>query len=113
MSKRCSTVVRVSLSAAVVAWCFTLVRVARTCSVPGAVNQASKRRNIRYTFAITAVTQAAEGAKVLDRPTDLDLSGVVKAINFGETANQAIGGVIFRAAPANSTVDGVKWSILG
>jgi len=51
---------------------------------------------------------AGANAEVLDQPTDLNLSGVIKAINFGETANQAIGGVTFRAAPANSTVDGVK-----
>jgi len=33
--------------------------------------------------------QAAEVAKVLDQPMDLNLSGVIKAINFGETAYQA------------------------
>ena len=32
-----------------------LVRVARTCSVRDAVNHESKRRNSRYTFAVTAV----------------------------------------------------------
>jgi len=69
--------VRVSFSAAVVAWCFT-------------------------------PTQAAEGAKVLDQPSDLDLTGVVKAINFGNSSDQTISGVRFRAAPANATVDGVK-----
>jgi len=51
---------------------------------------------------------AGANAAVLDQPADLDLKDAVKVINFGETANQAIGGVTFRAAPANSTVDGVK-----
>ena len=51
---------------------------------------------------------AVAGAEVLDQPSDLDLTGVVKAINFGKTTDQVIGGVTFRASPANLTVDGVK-----
>ena len=37
-----------------------LVRVARTCSVRDAVNHESKRRNNRYTFAVTALERPEE-----------------------------------------------------
>ncbi|KKM53408.1 hypothetical protein LCGC14_1554280, partial [marine sediment metagenome] len=62
-------------------------------------------------FVLGAVT-LAEG-KVIDSPGGLDLKDVVKAINFGITTDQVIGGVTFRAAGANSTVDGVKNTALG
>jgi len=55
---------------------------------------------------VSAVVEA--NAKVLDQPTDLDLSGVIKAINFGKTTDQVIGPVKFHAAAANTTVNGVK-----
>lgn len=45
---------------------------------------------------------AVAGTEVLDQPTDLDLTDVVKAINFGDTTDQEIGGVAFLAAPAIS-----------
>jgi len=59
-------------------------------------------------FVVLWSAGAAAGAEVLDQPTDLDLTGVVKAINFGDTSDQVIDGVTFLAAPANSVVDGVK-----
>jgi alpha-N-acetylglucosaminidase len=43
----------------------------------------------------------------LDEPTDLDLTNVVKAINFGNTTNQTIGGTTFKASGSNTTVDNV------
>ncbi len=57
---------------------------------------------------LALLMSAAVNAEVLDEPADLDLGGAVKAINFGVTTDQAIGGVMFLAAPVNSTVDGVK-----
>jgi len=58
--------------------------------------------------ALLVSAAARTDAKVLDQPSDLDLSDVIKAINFGKTTDQVIGGVTFLAAPANATVDGVK-----
>ncbi|MDE0874818.1 MAG: DUF1592 domain-containing protein, partial [Acidimicrobiales bacterium] len=52
-------------------------------------------------------------AQSLNDPADLDLDTVFSAINFGVTTDQVIGGVSFRAATANSTVDGVKNSAVG
>ncbi len=44
---------------------------------------------------------------ILDNESDLDLEGVIKAINFGQTKDVQIGDVRFAAAAANSTVDAV------
>ena len=52
-------------------------------------------------------------ADVLEHPARLELEAVVVAINFGTTTDQTIGGVIFRAAPANSTVAGLKNRAIG
>ena len=52
-------------------------------------------------------------AQSLNDPADLDLDTVFSAINFGVTTDQVIGGVSFRAATANSTVDGVNNSAVG
>ncbi len=65
-------------------------------------------KNVLRSCCALLMCVAGANAEVLDEPTDLDLSGVVKAINFGNTTDQVIGGVTFLAAPANSTVDGVK-----
>ncbi|KKK86615.1 hypothetical protein LCGC14_2761480, partial [marine sediment metagenome] len=65
-------------------------------------------KNVLRSCCAVLMCVAGASAGVLDEPTDLDLSGVVKAINFGNTTNQVIGGVTFLAAPANSTVDEVK-----
>jgi len=56
---------------------------------------------------------APVNAQILNKPADLELDAVVAAINFGITTDQVIGGVTFRAATANSTVDGVKNSAAG
>ena len=56
---------------------------------------------------ILLAVSVAASATVLETPGDLDLTDVVKAINFGVTTDQVIGGVTFHAADANSTVDGV------
>ena len=68
---------------------------------------AMKKISITCFMLLSSIAGGAD-AEVLDEPTDLDLAGVIKAINFGETADHVIGGVTFRAAPANSAVDGVK-----
>ena len=44
---------------------------------------------------------------LLDEPADLDLTNVLRAINFGVTTDQTISGVLFSAADAGATVDGV------
>ncbi len=53
----------------------------------------------------TAETVVSTG--VVETELDLDLEGVIKAINFGDTKDVQIGDVLFVAAAANSTVDGV------
>ena len=58
-------------------------------------------------FVFMSSVVAGANAEVLDEPTDLDLTGVVKAINFGKTTDQMIGGVTFLAAPENATTSGV------
>ncbi len=65
-------------------------------------------KNVLRSCCAVLMCVAGANAAVLDEPADLDLSGVVKAINFGDTTDQVIGGVTFRAAPVNSTVDEVK-----
>jgi hypothetical protein len=47
-------------------------------------------------------------AEVLDQPAELELDNVVAAINFGVTTDQVVAGVTFRAATANTTVEGLK-----
>ena len=74
-------------------------------------NVARKALLVFCSFVLSVIT-LAEG-KVIDSPGDLDLKDVVKAINFGNTTDQVIGQVTFRAAAANSTVDGVKNSAAG
>ena len=64
--------------------------------------------SISTSCIILLAVAVAAGATVLEAPGGLDLKDVVKAINFGITTDQVIGGVTFRAAGANSTVDGVK-----
>ena len=65
-------------------------------------------KNVLRSCCALLMCVAGANAAVLDEPTDLDLSDVVKAINFGDTTDQVIGGVTFLAAPVNSTVDEVK-----
>ena len=66
-------------------------------------------KNTLLAWCVLLLIMVAEPrAEILDQPTDIDLTDVVKAINFGDTTDQVIGGVTFYAAPANSTVDGVK-----
>ena len=52
-------------------------------------------------------------ADVLEHPARLELEAVVGAINFGTITDRSIGGVIFRAAPANSTVAGLRNRAIG
>ncbi len=65
-------------------------------------------KNVLRSCCAVLMCVAGANAAVLDDPTDLDLSGIVKAINFGDTTDQVVGGVKFRAVPANSTLDEVK-----
>ncbi len=44
---------------------------------------------------------------ILKSNSDIDLKGVIKAINFGQTRNLTIANVKFSAAAVNTTVDGV------
>jgi putative heme-binding domain-containing protein len=49
----------------------------------------------------------AVSSAMVKSPADLDFKDVVKAINFGDTRDLSIGGVLFATAAANTTVDGV------
>jgi hypothetical protein len=44
---------------------------------------------------------------IVETESDVDLKDVIKAINFGDTKDVQIGDILFVAAAANSTVDGV------
>jgi len=65
--------------------------------------------NIHIAGLVLNSTTDVEGIDVVGQMSDLDLNtgDVIKAINFGNTSNQTVGGVTFLAADYNTTVDGV------
>jgi hypothetical protein len=70
--------------------------------------------HILLACSVTVTSVASQvNTEALDQPAQLELTAVVAAINFGTTTDQVIGGVTFRAATANSTVDGLKNSAVG
>ncbi len=71
------------------------------------------RRELITCLVLLSSATARANTVVLDEPADLDLSGIVTAINFGDTTDQVIGGVKFRAAPANATVQRVTNRAIG
>jgi len=78
--------------------------------IPLPIGRTSKQfvaRTLIASLAMLISTVAGANDRILDRPRDLRLLGVVKAINFGSTTDQKIGEVTFLAAGANATVDGV------
>jgi len=66
-----------------------------------------KRTTLGLGLIATLLSVSTSAAAVITTPSDLDLTNVVKSINFGNTSNQTIGSTIFLAAATGTTVNGV------